>query len=56
MTGEVVDLHSMIGVKLYNNIAIDPFHFAVENQPEQMPHLWEDMKVYPFFFTRSKPP
>jgi hypothetical protein len=43
MTGELVDHHQMIEMRVYNDVRTDPWTYAVPNDPSQMPDMWHAM-------------
>ncbi len=44
MTGGLVDKHHFQQLSVYGNIDAQPFSYAHENDPKQMPQMWEAMR------------
>ncbi len=43
MTGELVDHHQMLEMRVYNDVRTDPWTYAVPNDQSQMPEMWHAM-------------
>ncbi|CAK8998726.1 VIP36-like protein (Lectin mannose-binding 2-like) (LMAN2-like protein) [Durusdinium trenchii] len=44
MTGQLVDKHHMVEIKVFTDVELDPYTYAIENDPTQMPDTWTEMR------------